>query len=154
MPYRAEFNASRDFSAVRWWGELSESEIRDLFTEFPKLPGFRPGLNLFIDLRDCWTRLGWWNVRRVAEQLRGAEPAWGQSKWAVVVSSDVLFGLARVFAAFIEGCPVTIRVFRDPGQAEAWLRTTEAVPAALDMPAAAVTAVSATQKDVKKPKAR
>jgi hypothetical protein len=49
--------------------------------------------------------------------------AFGPTRWAVVVSRDVDFGMARVEEAPLEGVPnITLRVFRDPIEAEAWVR--------------------------------
>jgi hypothetical protein len=41
---------------------------------------------------------------------------------AVLAGSDVVFGLLRVYEAFSDGAPVTVRVFRDRNRALAWLK--------------------------------
>ena len=45
----------------------------------------------------------------------------GPSRWAIVVSRDVDFGLSRMFEVFADKIPTDICVFRDIDEAKQWL---------------------------------
>ena len=45
----------------------------------------------------------------------------GPSRWAIVVSHDVDFGLSRMFEVFADKISTDIRVFRDIDEAKQWL---------------------------------
>ena len=96
------------------------------------MAGFRPGLNLLSDTRGCTTAIDWWQIRSVAALAREHEPAWGHSKWATVVSGDLIYGLARMYTAFASQRNVVNRVFRDVDPALAWLKSGTDIGAALD----------------------
>jgi hypothetical protein len=62
------------------------------------------------------------------DQIRAAANRIGLSKWlidfracAIVVEGDALFGMLRIFEVFAHGHFERLRVFRDAGQARAWL---------------------------------
>ena len=53
--------------------------------------------------------------------LRG-RPDLPEAKAALVVTSDALFGTARMLEAFLTGGPVVVEVFRSQEEALAWLK--------------------------------
>jgi len=46
----------------------------------------------------------------------------GIRRWAVLVGSDVQYGMARLGDAHSSGTSTEIQAFRDPAEAEAWAR--------------------------------
>jgi|SRR5579862_5380297 len=106
---------------VRYDGRVDYSEIRHVFDELVQLPGFRSGLGLVADCRTCETPITGAEVRRLADYAEQTDDAWGNSKWIILASSDVIFGLARMYAALTSTYKVTTHVFRDAKEADDWL---------------------------------
>ncbi|HTT68911.1 MAG TPA: hypothetical protein VMF70_12870 [Gemmatimonadales bacterium] len=101
----------------RAWGVLTDQDLVDnrvaLFTD----PAFAPEFNQLYDLS-------------AVTEIRVTSPALLQlslssrfapsSRRAVVVSSDVAFGMARMYA-ILTGHEETVQVFRDRASAVGWL---------------------------------
>lgn len=121
MPYRVQLRSDLDLVIVHCWDGVTQNEIETALAEMPRMDGFRPGLGMFVDFRNCTTAIGWWQIRFIAAFAREHEPAWGISKWAIVVSSDVIYGLVRIYVALANRGDVESRVFRDAEAASAWL---------------------------------
>ena len=132
MPYQVDIRADLDLVIVHCWGDIGQLEIETALIEIPRLKGFRPGLNMFVDFRGCTTAMGWWHVRNIAAFSRQWESVWGHSKWALAVSSDLVYGLARIYTAMSNQGDVKSRVFRDVEAARAWLKTKVDVNAILE----------------------
>jgi hypothetical protein len=49
-------------------------------------------------------------------------------RYAILVTSDVAFGIARMYGAFVEDGLLDLRVFRDADEAMAWLRAERRAP--------------------------
>ncbi len=66
--------------------------------------------------------------RRSAEELKGIATALGRHRGtvadhcAIVVSTPLYYGLGRMFGHFAEEYGITMEIFDDPLEAEAWLR--------------------------------
>ena len=79
---------------------------------------YRPGMGVVHDqrrLRDAPS----------AEEGRARAAyvvALGIRRWAVLVGSDVQYGMARLGDAHSSGTSTEIQAFRDPAEAEAWAR--------------------------------
>jgi len=140
MPHRTEVQPNFNLVAVHCWGDITQTEIETALTEMPQMEGFRAGLNLLVDFRGCTTPIGWWQIRHLADYARHGEQAWGRSKWAIVVSSDLVYGLVRVFVALANTGNVSSQVFRDLDKALAWLETEADAAVALERLAATLAA--------------
>jgi hypothetical protein len=85
-------------------------------------PDFRPGLNRLVDARGAAFNVTGIIIRRMAHRLVAAtKPEDGGHKAAVVVGSDLVFGLIRIFAAVYSRTETEVRPFRDMDGAMAWL---------------------------------
>lgn len=132
MPYRVDLRSDLDLVVAHFRGDISQHEIETALTEVPRMEGFRANLDVLIDFRGCTTAMGWWQVRQLAAFARQRERAWGHSKWAILVSSDLVFGLVRIFIAFANQGDVKSQVFRDAPTAFAWLKAGGDAAAILD----------------------
>lgn len=100
---------------------LTDGDLRQYQLDLAAHPDHGPGFDQLVDLRAVGalgiTALGIRTAGRLsdhfAEQVRG-------TRCAVVVASEVAYGLARMFVAFSSES-VEFQVFRDFGAARAWL---------------------------------
>ena len=61
------------------------------------------------------------DVRRLAAYVQRIDAKWGRTKWSILVSSDVAYGLSRMFIAHTSDFEVTTNVFRTLAEADDWL---------------------------------
>jgi len=60
-------------------------------------------------------------LRQAAEFVRTTREIFGDGRVAILVTSDLDFGLARLFQAFADGSGIAYEVFRDYDAARAWV---------------------------------
>jgi len=100
-------------------GELSPEELVDLHHRFAGSPEVRPDFSILFDLRQArgegFTTEG---VRTLAALPTILDPA---SRRAVVVRSDLGFGVARMYGLRRGDRITAFEVFRDLEEAERWI---------------------------------
>ena len=100
-------------------GVLGDAELQSLGDQLEKNPEVAPDFALLIDLRQAdgktVTSAG---VRSLATRAMVFSAA---SKRAVVVPSDLGFGMARMYEMLREGRGGGMRVFRDYDEARRWV---------------------------------
>jgi hypothetical protein len=80
------------------------------------------GHNELIDLRELEaTDVESASLRETASAFRGQDKTVYESRVAVVATSDVAFGLARMYQSFRGDSTVEFEVFRDIAGARSWL---------------------------------
>lgn len=76
-----------------------------------------------IDARDAQHDLSVTDIRRLVELVSHLQAAHGfRHRTALVVSTPVDFGMARMYGALAQKVDPDFAVFRDLGEAEGWLR--------------------------------
>jgi hypothetical protein len=116
MTYRID--PERRLVLTRAWGELSTRELADVMSRILLDPRFDPTYRSLGDLREVTTI----TVDTMATAQAAASPLFASgTRRAIVATSDVAFGMARMFATFSERSGQEVRVFRDVALAEAWL---------------------------------
>jgi len=60
-------------------------------------------------------------LRRIADMFTRSDTMPERSRVAMVATTDVHYGLSRMYQAFRSDSPLDLRVFRDMGEARAWL---------------------------------
>jgi hypothetical protein len=121
MSHTLKLNIELGVIVLRAKQSLSFSEIRDIFGEMVRLPGFREGLCLVADFRGSGTSLTGEDIRQLAIWARRTDAAWGDTKWSIIASSDALYGLSRMFSSLTDELQVETHVFRDVEAADGWL---------------------------------
>jgi hypothetical protein len=90
-----------------------------LASQLENVPEIRPDFSLLIDLRQAQgSGVSSAGVRALAERPLVLSPG---SRRAVVVPSDLGFGMARMYELLSEDRGGGTRVFRDYGEARRWL---------------------------------
>jgi hypothetical protein len=114
------YKIDRDRRTVltRAWGQLSARELLDVMTQLLVDPRFDPTYRSLGDLREVTSI----TVNPLEAAQTAASPIFAEgTRRAIVATSDVAFGMERMFASFSERCGQKVRVFRDMTAAEAWL---------------------------------
>ena len=119
MPADFYIDAKRGVVFTKAVGLLGRAEAVDHMDRLSRHPDFRPDFNQLADFRDVSTvNLSSDHVRELASRS-----VFGPlSQRAFVVSSDLQFGLGRVFGSYrhVEG-EKGIKVFREMSEALRWL---------------------------------
>ena len=106
---------------LKFRGNVALAEIRNVFDELVRIPAFRPGLRLVADFRESSTPLTGAEVRQLANYAKRTDATWGETKWSVIASNDLTFGLTRMYIALTRDYHVTTNVFRSAAAANDWL---------------------------------
>src|SRR5262245_40949323 len=103
-------------------GELSPEELVDLHHRFAGSPEVRPDFSILLDLRQArgegFTTEGVRTLAALAALPTRLDPA---SRRAVVVRSDLGFGVARMYGLRRGDRITAFEVFRDLEEAERWI---------------------------------
>ena len=106
---------------TRVFAEVTIEEVLEHFDEALEDPSYEPGLDLLLDLVDCETLLGIDQLRSIAEHTTADLSSLRFGRLAIVVASDALFGMVRMFHTLSEAAFSDAQVFRDRDQALQWL---------------------------------
>ncbi|NUO40355.1 MAG: hypothetical protein HOQ17_07930 [Gemmatimonadaceae bacterium] len=116
MNYRID--PERRLVVTRAWGVLSALELSEVMSQILLDPRFDPTYRSLGDLREV-TNI---TVDNIATAQAASSPLFViGARRAIVATSDVAFGMARMFASYSERAGHEVRVFRDMQHAEAWL---------------------------------
>ncbi|MEM8529499.1 MAG: hypothetical protein AAGF95_01570 [Chloroflexota bacterium] len=109
---------------VKAVGLLTLDTLKDLFVVPMQDPAFIPGLNLCCDLSEVKANISAQAIWQLVDFHRQCAFRWGKAKCALVASSDVIFGLGRMYSMCAEPVheiPFEVRVFRNMTDAKEWL---------------------------------
>jgi len=97
-------------------------EWESAVTEILHDPAFSPPYNFLVDRRHATAPSAEF-ARRMSDFFAEHAPDLGRSRAAVIVSSDVAFGVGRMAQALTEARnpAITMRIFRNDIEAERWL---------------------------------
>ena len=102
-------------------GKITLAEIRAEMAKLPTLPGFNPLLPGLIDLRQATVALTGDDIRQIADAIKARPDTFKGTRRALLVNSDLMFGLYRMFATFASDSEAEYRIFREEKQAHEWL---------------------------------
>ncbi|RMH21210.1 MAG: hypothetical protein D6701_02760 [Gemmatimonadetes bacterium] len=101
---------------------LTVADFIEVFEAALENPEFDPTYGRLWDVRPALDPLDGRQVRAIAAQYAARiEPRLTAGRSALLVGSDVYYGLSRMFAGLSEAARVEFRVFRDEAEAVAWL---------------------------------
>lgn len=95
------------------WKTAAEAFIAD--------PGFRPGMGIVNDRRQARAPTTQ-EVKAVVAFAQARSSGIGKARWAAVAADSANYGMSRMAQFLLEGTSVTLGVFRDPDDAETWVR--------------------------------
>ena len=118
MPTSYQLDAVQRLVCSRSWGVLTDAEVVDLYRRLAAEPEFEPTFRQLCDLREV-TRLA--TSTPALRDLAQSSVFAAGARRAVVVGSDLDYGIARMFQTFCELAGAEVSVFRDRPSAVAWL---------------------------------
>ena len=120
MPLSYRVDSARRLVEVVGHGEVGFDELSAHFRAGAADPAYSAAYDALIDLRGVTAFLNAEEMRRFAAEV----PGWLRrmpSRRAIVVSSDLLYGMIRMLEAHTIDAPTEYRVFRDDAAARRWL---------------------------------
>jgi hypothetical protein len=105
-------------------GDVTPEDVRSYRAAVRADPLAHPGLLALVDCREASTLFSTPDLKALAAEAVAlyARTAVRQ-RCAVLVASDVAFGLARMYEVLLKDTPIDLEFFRDPEQAMSWLRS-------------------------------
>ncbi|MDP1962661.1 MAG: hypothetical protein Q8K93_10730 [Reyranella sp.] len=120
MSHTIKLNKELGVIVLRAKRSMDVVEIQAAFNEVVHLPGFKEGLSLVVDFRGSETLITGAETRLLADYAKRAD-AKCAAKWLFLASSDVTYGLSRMFMALSSQHEVETHVFRNVTDADDWL---------------------------------
>ncbi len=121
MPHTISFNRDLGVIVLRAKQSMDVKELERSFEELVNLTGFKEGLSLIFDFRGSTTPITSAELRQLAIYAERTDAQWGDTKWSFLASTDVTFGLSRMFMALTAKHRVETHVFRTLDDANDWL---------------------------------
>ena len=121
MPFRIQIDVDGRIVLVELTGELSADELIEGNRALATHPDFRSDLDQIVDMSTAnGIRIDRHTVRQLTDQPPLFSP---RSRRAFVVKTDFGYGMARMFQMQRGEGAGEIQVFRDLGEARAWLQS-------------------------------
>lgn len=119
MPITYRFEGRYIYTTIA--GETGYADVKAYLDTVVKDPLFRPGMPSIVDCRGVKSLFSISDLRKTAADTRSHPEMSVPGRVAVIASSNLVYGLLRMYEVFSEGQPVRIRVFRQPEEATAWV---------------------------------
>ena len=125
MSVRYRIDSKLEIVFIKAEGILTDADLEKLLVSMQGDPDFRPSLNQLgdfraVDFMDLTTSA----VRVLAARISDGE----QSQRAIVVSSELAFGMSRMYQILTDENPAKIKVFKGMTEARKWLGLDFATP--------------------------
>ncbi|MDH5300574.1 MAG: hypothetical protein OEW58_04355 [Gammaproteobacteria bacterium] len=124
MGVTAVYNKDDDLMLATVVGEVNFQEIGQAIFNMLKDPNFRQDINIIWDATQAKINMNDPNKTAMFEltsKLSQFSEQRGYGKTALVVSSNLYFGLARQFQNYMAETPRSVHVFKDMDAAKTWL---------------------------------
>lgn len=120
MTVNYQYDSEKKFLLVKISGVLDWDNLRQTAEKITTATEFPKNVDTLYDL----TEMDFSNITAEFEQKLihfRKHLDRGNAKIACLVSSDIGFGMGRMYEVFSEDLPQQVRVFREMGEAEKWL---------------------------------
>jgi hypothetical protein len=121
MPVLYRIDAALGLIRTRCVGDVTFSEVAEHFRALEADPDCPERLDVLLDLRETSSLPTDLQLKAVSEEIARIRRTVQFGACAIVASSDVLFGTAKVFEVVAARVFRVTDVFRGPAAAEAWL---------------------------------
>ena len=117
MPITYQIDPAEEIVFTTSEGDVTLDDIAEHCRKLKADKAFNPSFSELLDYRATSPALSLDEMRHVASSL---DPYSGDARRAIVASSDLNYGVARMFEAVHAG--ITVAVFRSMDEALEWLR--------------------------------
>jgi len=121
MPVIYTIDAKQAVIRTTCVGKVTFPEVADHFRQLERDPECPQRLDVLLDLREITSLPTDLQLKAITEEIKRIRQTVRFGACAIVASSDVLFGTAKVFEVVAAGMFRVTNVFRGPSAAEAWL---------------------------------
>ena len=128
MPIIYKIIPDLKFAYIRGMGKVTTDEIMTAGAKMFTESEWKNGFNILIDYREI-TELSvkTEDVEKIINQDKNNELLFDKSKCAIVASSDLVFGVSRMWEILSEDNKITTMVFRNIEDSLRWLGLNESV---------------------------
>jgi hypothetical protein len=121
MTVQYQIDRSIRLLTTRAFAEVTIDEVLEHFDELSADPAYEPELDVLLDLVDCKTLPDADQVRSAAQRVTADLSSLRFGRLAIVLVSDALFGMLRMFHTLSEVAFSDAQIFKDRDQALQWL---------------------------------
>ncbi len=128
MPAKHNIDNKNKLITTTWSDTATDSELIDALTKYHREIKNNPAYqayNEILDLREVGTiKLTTEGIKRIGEIAVKTDQVYIKTKLAIVVSSPLAYGLARMYEAYRNFAPnpnKEIQVFNEIGEAHEWV---------------------------------
>ena len=123
MPISYRIDLERNLALTTASGTLTDDDVLQLKARLLRDPDFKPGMKELSDIRSIdrldVTPAG---VRAVVQQDKRDRAHVASHKLALVLATEVAFGLVRMYQILTQSTMENVGVFRNIDEANAWLQ--------------------------------
>ncbi len=121
MQVNRVIDSERGFVFTTITGEITVGDVLADIERLAAQPSYRPEMPGIVDMRQATTHMTAEQIEQIAQTLKKRPNVVSHTRRALLVSSDLLYGLYRMFESFADENPTEYRVFRDENEARAWI---------------------------------
>lgn len=121
MPIDYMIDAEAGMVTVTARGPVSQADDLGCFRALLADRDFTPGLKLLLDYRERESVASTDEARELVDEMGRLGKQFGDSRFALVVSSDLAYGMGRMVSSLAERSFPPVAVFRDLEAARSWL---------------------------------
>lgn len=121
MPVTYEIDQSQEFIHTKCMGKVTFDEVSGHFRELEQNPACPKRLDVLLELAELTGVPDADELMGVSEIIGSIRERVEFEACAIVGSTDLLFGVSRMFEAYAKGQFRVTRVFRGIPEAKAWL---------------------------------
>lgn len=117
------FSYTIEGSVVRSYakGNLTKDDLQDYLLELLKDPRYVGAMKEICDLREAELDMSMKDVYSYAQFMKSKDSSFENCSLAIITSSDLLFGLGRIYYSLTNSLNLQKNIFRSIEQAEKWL---------------------------------
>jgi hypothetical protein len=125
MQIKRFLDEQRDVMHTTIVGEITWEKLRVHMSQAAADSSYNPALPALVDLRNATSQLTADEIIQLVKTLESMSPRLKGARRALLVDSDLMYGLYRMFEAFSVDGPLVCRAFRDEQEAWDWISRKE-----------------------------
>ena len=102
-------------------GRVTTDEVLKSLKQVLDHPDYHQGIKSLTDLREVTPQAETVEIKKIAQLIKDQGERLKGGKAAVLVSTQITYGMMRMLQAYCDESPLEIRVFYSLDKAEAWL---------------------------------
>ena len=129
MEFRLSFNKKAGYAEINSSGHIDIQGIVDTLGKLFSNENWSPGMSILADYTDSSTiDLNSELVSQISHLVKGQNEIMGEGKLAIIMSSDLDYGYARMFQLLTEDyIDKEVNIYRDRETAYEWIISSESV---------------------------